>query len=227
MPQLTQNDSVYILRFADVDNPDDAPDNVFSPGFLDDMENALETLEQVEGPAALVTVGAGKFYSNGLDVEYAFSSTTGLGAYLHRVHTMYARLLRLPMPTVAAINGHAFGAGAMLSLCHDHRLMRDDRGFWCLPEAARAMPFPEGMNALVSRTLPAHTARTAMLTSHRYGAADAVAAGIVDAAVSESALLDSAVERATALAQLDGRNIQGIRGGLYAEVIAALEKPVH
>lgn len=223
MPQLQQHDSVYVLRFAEVSDPAESPDNVFSPGFLDNVEQALDTLEAVEGPAALVTTGAGKFYSNGLDVEYAFSANTDLDAYIGRVHAMYARLIRLPMATVAAVNGHAFGAGAMLVLCHDHRLMRDDRGYWCLPEAARAMPFPAGMNALVSRTVPVQTARTAMLTSHRYGAAEACAAGIVDAAVSEAALLDEAIARAQALTNLDGKNLQGIRTGLYADALHALE----
>ena len=43
-------------------------------------------------------------------------------------------MLTLPVYTVAAVNGHAFGAGAQLAVAHDLRLMRTDRGFFCTPE---------------------------------------------------------------------------------------------
>lgn len=226
MPTLAKHDDVFVLRFAEPADPAEAPDNVFSLNFLEEFEAALDQLEAAEGAAALVTTGAGKFYSNGLDVEYAFSSEDSLAPYIDRVHRLYARLLRLPMPTVAAINGHAFGAGAMLTLCHDHRVMRSDRGFWCLPEAARAMPFPPGMNALVTQTLSASTARTAMLTSHRYGAEEAMTAGIVDAMAPEDSVLTTAVEHAAALAGFDGTNLAGIRMQLRASVLTALDQPM-
>lgn len=68
MPQLEKIDDVYLLRFSQPDDPEQAPDNVFSRDFLDELEGCLDELEAVSGPAALVTTGAGKFYSNGLDV---------------------------------------------------------------------------------------------------------------------------------------------------------------
>ena len=75
------------------------------------------------GPAALVTTGAGKYYSTGLDLGVIGGDPAGLPAYVSRVQRLYARLLRLETPTVAAVNGHAFAGGAMLTLCHDHRIM--------------------------------------------------------------------------------------------------------
>lgn len=43
-------------------------------------------------------------------------------------------MLTLPMPTVAAVTGHAFGGGALLAMAHDWRVMRGDRGYFCFPE---------------------------------------------------------------------------------------------
>ena len=55
-----------------------------------------------------------------------------------RVHRLFARVLAFPRITVAAINGHAFAGGGMLALAHDFRVMRSDRGYFCLPESRPA-----------------------------------------------------------------------------------------
>ncbi len=57
--------------------------------------------------------------------------------------------------TVAAVNGHAFAAGAMLATAHDHVVMREDRGYWCLPEVDLGLPLTAAMYAVVAAHLPA------------------------------------------------------------------------
>lgn len=230
MPTLSrlepsENAAVLLLRFSDPADPSEAPDNSFSPAFLDSLEGALDEIESSTGPAALVTIGAGKFYSTGLDLEIV-GAGGDLGPYLTRVHKLFARFFRLELPTVAAINGHAFGAAAMLSLCHDIRLMRNDRGYWNLPEAKLGMWFPPQMNNLVETRLGHPVASTAMLTAHRYTAAEAVEAGIAHDDLDEDALLDAAVNRATELAPLRGANYRGIREGLLSDLITLLETPM-
>jgi enoyl-CoA hydratase/carnithine racemase len=59
------------------------------------------------------------------------------------------RLLCFPVPTIAAINGHAFAGGFMLAFAHDYRIMRTDRGFLCLPEIDLGMGLLPGMNAII------------------------------------------------------------------------------
>lgn len=226
MPILSQHESVFLLRFAEPADPADAPDNAFTADFLDLLDDALDRVEASTGPAALVTTGAGKFYTNGLDLGMFSGDPAHMPPYLTRVHGLFARFLRLELPTVAAVNGHAFGAGAMLTLCHDHRVMRTDRGYWSLPESALGMPFPAGMNALITRRLSDLTASTAMLTARRYGADEAVSAGIVHEAAEESAVLDRALAVAAELAPLRGENHAGIRTGILADVIATLSEPV-
>ncbi len=49
-------------------------------------------------------------------------------SYIASVLEVMARVLVFPAFTVAAMNGHAFGAGAQIALAHDQRVMRADRG---------------------------------------------------------------------------------------------------
>jgi enoyl-CoA hydratase/carnithine racemase len=174
----------------------DAGENRFNPDTLGAIEAVLDELERSEEPAALVLIGEGKFFSNGLDLEWMGAAPPG-GAedVLRRVHALFARLLVFPTAVVAAINGHAFAAGAMLALACDARVMREDRGYFCLPEADIGLPFTPGMTALLQARLPAASAHEAMLTARRYGAHEALAAGIVDAAEPAEQVLEAAVDR--------------------------------
>jgi len=89
----------------------------------------------------------------------------------------------------------------MLALAHDQRVMREDRGFLCLPEVDIRIPFTPGMAALIQARLPPHSAHEAMTTGRRYGGQDAQAAEIVDEVLSEDALVSRAVELVGALAE--------------------------
>jgi len=215
MIDLRREGDVHVLRFDDGENR-------FSPGLLDELEKALDALTDTPAPRALVTTGTGKFYSNGLDLDWIGRNADQWEPYLDRVHGLFARLLTLPMPTVAAINGHAFAAGGMLALAHDHRVMRADRGYFCLPEVDLGLPFTPGMSALIQARLPTLTAHEAMVTGRRYGGEDAVTAGIVHRTAPESEVASVAVALAAPLAGKDGDTIAKIRAQMYAPVLEAL-----
>jgi Delta3-Delta2-enoyl-CoA isomerase len=199
-------------------------ENRFNPTMLDAIGVALEELEKSTDPGALVIVGEGKFFSNGLDLEWMGSAPPG-GAeeVLARVHALFARLLVFPTATVAAINGHAFAAGAMLALACDERVMREDRGYVCLPEVDIGFAFTPGMTALIKARLSPAAARQAMVTGQRFAAEQALAAGIVDAAVPDDQVLEVAVAQAAALAAKPRPTVAAIKRGLYAEELVALE----
>jgi enoyl-CoA hydratase/carnithine racemase len=159
----------------------------------------LDELEAVDGPLAVVAVGTGKFFSNGLDLEW-ISSAPDASAFMGEVHRLLGRMLVFPAYTVAALNGHTFAAGAMLSSAFDHRIMRADRGYWCLPEVDLGLPLTPEMTATVTARLPAPAAADAMLTGRRYDANAALGIGIIDAIAPEAELLDRAIEAATVMA---------------------------
>ncbi|WP_084265660.1 enoyl-CoA hydratase-related protein [Actinomadura macra] len=219
MIDLQRAEDVFVLRF-------DAGENRFGPEFLGAVEGALDTVEKGEGPRALVTTGTGKFYSNGLDLEWLGANQDRFEDYLRRVHGLYARLLSLPMPTVAAVNGHAFAGGGMLALAHDFAVMREDRGYFCLPEVDLGMSFTPGMGALIQARLSAATAHEAMLTGRRYTAEQARDAGIVQHVAAEDGVLPAATGLAASMAGKDGTVVGKIRGEMYRAALEALRGPV-
>lgn len=133
MPTLHRKEPVFVLDFGD-------DENRFSPDWLTTVNSLLDTIVDDPNPAALVTTGSGKFYSNGLDLEWLSGHADEAARNIADVHALLARLLTFPVPTVAAVNGHAFGAGAMLAMAHDFRVMRADRGYFSFPKPTSTFP---------------------------------------------------------------------------------------
>jgi enoyl-CoA hydratase/carnithine racemase len=215
MLSLDRQDDVFVLDLGDGENR-------AHPDWITAVGVALNEVERTEGPRALVTTATGKFYSNGLDLDWLFDHIDQQQDYIASAHELLARMLSLPVVTVAVVQGHAFAAGAMFTLAHDFRVMRADRGYWCLPEADIDIPFSPGMTALIQSRMAPQTAREAMLTSRRYGGVDAAAAGIVDQAVPEDALRSVAIEIAQAQANKAGDTLGTIKARMHAPVLAAL-----
>ncbi|KUI15995.1 enoyl-CoA hydratase [Mycobacterium sp. GA-1285] len=215
MADLQRHGAVFVLTLGE-------DENRFHPDRLTAINSALDEVEAADGPKAVVTTGSGKFYSNGLDLDFMAANPDAAEANLADVHALLARVLAFPAPIIAAVQGHAFAAGAMLALAHDQIVMRADRGYFCLPEVDLGIPFTAGMNALIRSRLPITTAHEAMTTARRYGGEDARAAGIVAATAGEGQVVDAAVERADALAAKAGAVFGAIKARLYAEVIAEL-----
>src|SRR5882757_10282592 len=215
MPGLDRDGEVFVLSLGDNENR-------WNPDWLAGVSKALDQVEAAEGPRALVTTSTGKFWSNGLDLEWLGQHSDQLGDYLEQVHELLARVLELPLPTVAALQGHTFAAGAMLALAHDFRVMRADRGFFCLPEVDIQIPFTPGMSALIQAKLTPRVALEAMTTGRRYGGAEARAAAIVDATAAEDAVRSSALELARPLAGKPGPTLGVIKSRMFPAALAAL-----
>ncbi len=218
MPDLRRDGDVFVLDLGDGENR-------LNPASIAAIEAALAEVVTTPAPRALVTTATGKFWSNGLDLDWLGAHQDRIQEIVDGYHRLVAAVLSAGVPTVAAIGGHAFAAGAMLAVAHDAAVMRADRGFWCVPEADLGLPFTPGMTALLAARLPRRTAHEAMTTGRRYGGTDALSAGIVDAAVAEDEVLPTAIERARALAAKHPETLQTIKERLHADALAALRAP--
>lgn len=209
MIELEQNGEVFVLTM-------DAGENRWNTTFVREIAHALDEVEASSGPAALVTRSSNeKFFSNGLDLDWVQAPDQhpeggDRDVFGAEFMALMGRVITLPVPTVCAINGHAFGAGFMMSLCHDVRVMRNDRGFVCANEVQLGMKIPEPELALFRHKIPANAFFETVQLARRWGGPQALEAGIVQQAVALDELLPAAMQKAQELAPLGAnREIYG------------------
>ncbi|BAF18034.1 enoyl-CoA delta isomerase 3 [Oryza sativa Japonica Group] len=161
------------------------------------------------GPgAALVTVAEGRFFSNGLDIGPGGIPPSRVGELVVALRPLAADLLALPMPTVAAVTGHASAGGFLLTLCHDYRLMRADRGVLYMSEIDIGLPLPPYFVAILrAKITAAHALRDVTLRGRKLKAAEAKEMGIVDVVCPTAA--ETAAEAVKLAEQLAARKWNG------------------
>lgn len=219
MIDLKREGPVFVLTMQ-------SGENRFNRDFLGAMTEALDRVEAEPGPAALVsTGGTEKFYSNGLDLDWLMGVGQSEGPeFIRRFFAFLARTMGFPVPTVAAINGHAFAGGGMFALAHDFRVMRSDRGFFCLPEIDLKMPLAPGMLALIQQKVDALAARDLILRGLRIGGEEAAQRRVVDESVSADQVVARAMALVEPLASKDRTTYGALKRGMYSTAIAKLEE---
>lgn len=181
------DDSVAVITM-------DAGENRFDLDVVSRWHDLLDEVTAKEGPLALVTTGSGKFYSNGLNLDWMMANPDNTRPFLRGLYRVWGRILGLDCITVAAVNGHAFGAGALLTAAHDRIVMRSDRGYWCMPELDLGLPVGEPMLHLLMARLPRTAIVRAINTGHRFTGPEALAAGIADEIRPEDEVLPAALD---------------------------------
>jgi enoyl-CoA hydratase/carnithine racemase len=197
--------------------------NQFDAAFVSELDSALEKIESDPDATTLVTTAGGKHFSNGFDLQFLGSlELDDLMKFMDQTSAALARILVFPIPTVAAMNGHAFGIGALLALAHDQRVQNPDRGWFCLPEVDLGMRFNPFQLALVVGKLSRPTANEAVLSGRRYDGAASLGAGIVDAVASPAELVTAATELAAPRVGKQRSIVSTLKGDLYRGILATL-----
>lgn len=186
--------TVVVLTMADGENK-------WNTTFTRAFDAALDEVEATEGPAVLVTASADqKFFSNGLDLEWMTSRGDHPGGdrkvFGHEAMSLFGRIITLPMPTVCAVNGHCFGAGFMMALSHDIRIMREDRGFMCANELELGFAIPEPELALFRHKMSRDAFHQSVVLAKRWNGPEALAAGVAQQAVPLEEVLPAAMKTA-------------------------------
>ncbi len=201
-------------------------ENRINEDSLGELHRHLDDLEGRDGPLAVVLTGEGKFFSNGLDLPRYDNDLSRLGPILSELHRTVARLLVFPAYTVGALNGHTFAGGALLSCALDYRVMRADRGFWCMNETDIGLALDDKLATILLNRLPRATAIDAMLTARRFTGPMAREAGIVEEVAEEADLVTRALEVARAMTEKDRRIVAAHKRLVQREACARLGYPI-
>lgn len=192
--------------------------NAFTVAMLDDLDAHLTTIERDTSLRNVIVTGAGaKAFCTGADIG-AWGGLSPAEFARHWVrdgHRIFDRLATLSKPTIAALNGHAFGGGLELAAACDIRVMTP-RASLALPEArVGVVPGWSGTQRL-TRLMPEPMVKEMVLFGRRITAERAVACGF--AALVADDVLDAAETLAADAPALSPRATEITKNMIHAAV---------
>ncbi|MBA0612468.1 hypothetical protein Godav_013067 [Gossypium davidsonii] len=203
-----------------------------NPEVLSSIISALSRAkaESTRG-SALVTVSHGKFFCNGFDLDWVNATGSKQEAQqrfdysLDCLTQLVQAFISLPMPTVAAVNGHAAAAGVVIPLCHDYVVMRRDRGVLYVNDLEMGLKIPELYMAFFRAKTSGWALRDLVLRGLKIKGEELLKMGIMDAVYDgEEGVINAGMKMADDLARRkwDGEVYAEIRKGLYSEFCGML-----
>jgi enoyl-CoA hydratase/carnithine racemase len=173
----------------------DRPDryNALGSRIVDELGEALEAIEGAGEVRAMVLTGAGeRAFCSGVDLkERAEMDADGRWSHNRALGAFAERLARLQVPTIAALNGLAFGGGLEIALACDFRVAAEGARF-ALPEVGIGIVPGAGGTQRLPRLIGVTRAKELILTGRRIGAEDALDMGLVSKVVPRSSLMEEA-----------------------------------
>ena len=199
------------------------PANALSPGLVRALDDSLsETIDS--GASAVVLSGLPGIFSAGLDVPALLQlDRDGVRDAWRGFHDLLRTVAFSPVPTLAAITGHAPAGGAVISLFADYRVMAQGPYKIGLNEVEVGIILPRFMFAALERLVGPHHAERLVTAATMVTTEEAHRLGLVD----EVAPLDEVVERALARCQrllsLPRRAMTETRANARRDLVALLE----
>ena len=170
--------------------------NAFNARMIVSLTEAFDTLAGAEGVRILFVRGAGGAFSAGADLEWmrragTLSEAENRDDALDLAKMLHA-LRKLPMLTVALVEGPAFGGGAGLVAACDMAVATADAQF-SFSEVKLGLT-PATISPYVVEAIGARNARRLFALGGRFGAGEALRIGLVDRVVASAEALDAAQE---------------------------------
>ncbi|MGE0007062.1 MAG: enoyl-CoA hydratase/isomerase family protein [Parvibaculaceae bacterium] len=172
--------------------------NALTVPLLAQLADSLEGADQDEGIGAVVITGDAKAFSAGSDIGEQHRH--GVGHVFSEARlSHWKRIERAKKPTIAAVNGYAFGGGCELMMLFDFAIAGDDAVF-AMPETGLGVFPGDGGTQRLPRAIGAGAAKRMILTGERVDAGKALALGLVTEVVPSGQAIDRAVEVAAGIA---------------------------
>ena len=191
-------DNVAVIRM------DDGKVNAMALPFFEGLGAALDRAER-EQPGAVVITGRPGYFSAGLNLKLLPTlPPEELGRTMVAFGRVMLRVFTFPIPTVAAVTGHAIAGGAMLMFACDLRHVAEGAFRIHLNEVAIGLTLPTWAITLAQSAIPRRWHTEALLHARPYSPEEALQRGMIDAVARPAgSLLDGALAAAAPLAALD------------------------
>lgn len=206
-----------VLKFEVVDQVaivtlNHPPVNALGIPFLDDFEKVLDRLRNGgDARAVLLASACPGFFSAGDDLRSLKDVDESTVEALPRAHALLDGIETLPLPTVAAINGHALGGGLELTLACDFRFMGEDCGRIGLPEVRLGLIPSLGGTQRLPLVVGKAKAVEMMFKGLQLTPAEAEKIGLVNAVFPGDELYERSLDYAARLARQATRAIARIK----------------
>jgi enoyl-CoA hydratase len=219
--------SVATLRIDDsllvtIDRP---PVNALDIDAIAALEHVFATATREIPEGGVVLTGGGEIFSAGVDMRaFANYNSDQRRAMVRAITRMVAQLVAIPVPVVAAVNGHALGGGFVLVLACDYRIAGNiEAAMLGMTEAQAGIPFPAGPLEVMRHELAPELLRRLTLTSAILSIRELLDLRTIDELCAVNVLKSQSLAQAKRLANQPAfRTVKRqIRGGL-AQRIAAL-----
>lgn len=170
-----------------------------------DFRDLLVEVEHRQDVRVLVVTGSGKGFCSGGDVNDIIGrlldmDTRGLLEFTRMTGAVVENMRRLPMPIIASVNGVAAGAGSVIALAADLRLLAASSSFHFLFTRVGLAGADMGSAYLLPRVVGLGRATELLLLGERVEPADAVAIGLASRVVEDERLAAETAELARRLA---------------------------
>ncbi len=175
--------------------------NAFNTPLMEAMCKKMDEIEQTPGIKVLIVTGAGSSFSSGRDLKESAIHTKEQAKRFMLLGERWSKALReLPIPTIAAVNGPAFGWGMVLMLSCDIRVAVSDAvlGY---PETGLGV-FPGGdATVRLTRQIFVPSVKDLVLTGRRFDAREGYRLGLVNRVTSKRDLTAQVRELASEITQ--------------------------
>jgi enoyl-CoA hydratase/carnithine racemase len=171
-----------------------------------DLRDLLTELPQRDDVRVLVITGTGRGFNSGGDVieiigQLQQMDPRDLLAFTRMTGTVTQRMRECPLPIIAAVNGVAAGAGAVIALAADLRILARSATFSFLFTKVGLSGGDMGSAYLLPRVVGLGRASELLLLGERVTSDHALSIGLANAVVEDSELSKKTAELARGLAQ--------------------------
>ncbi|MBU7010224.1 MAG: enoyl-CoA hydratase/isomerase family protein [Theionarchaea archaeon] len=168
-----------------------------------ELKESLQKVKNSHARSIVLTSSNNKFFSIGLDIPSLYTlSEENFTHFYKAFNRACVDLYTFPLPTIAAITGHAVAGGCILAMCCDYRFISGGHKLMGLNELKLGVPIPYPAHCILQHIVGARTARDIMDTGEFYPPEQLLEMGLIDCVLPLKDVLPKSIEKARVLSSL-------------------------